>query len=282
MKVLISGSSGLIGSALTASLKADGHEVGRLPRTFEEPIDFCGVAAVVHLAGESIAAGRWTTAKKRCIEESRVAGTRQLAEQLAKSEMKPAVFICASAIGFYGDRPAETLDEASAAGSGFLPMVCKKWEAATRPAADAGIRTSWIRTGFVLSKKGGALKKMLPLFKMGGGGCLGDGRQYMSWISLQDEVRAIRFVIENQSLEGAINLTAPHPVSNLEFTKILGNILHRPGILPLPAFAVRLIFGEMGDALLLSDARVLPKKLIEAGFEFCHPDLQTALKDILL
>ncbi|VGO22103.1 TIGR01777 family oxidoreductase [Pontiella sulfatireligans] len=281
MKVLVSGSSGLVGSALMENLQADGHEVGRLPRTFEQAIDFSGVGAVVHLAGESIAEGRWTDAKKKRIEESRVSGTRQLAEQLASSSSKPAVFICASAIGFYGDRADETLDEASSAGSGFLPDVCKNWEAAAKPAADAGIRTVWIRTGIVLSKKGGALNKMLPPFKMGAGGILGNGRQYMSWISLEDEIGAICFSIENAVVSGPVNLVAPNPATNLEFTKALGKALHRPTILPMPAFAVRLLFGEMGDALLLGSTRVLPKKLIEAGYEFCHPDLQSALEDVL-
>jgi uncharacterized protein (TIGR01777 family) len=281
MKVLVSGSSGLVGSALIGSLEDDRHVVGRLPRTYENPVDFTGVHAVVHLAGENIADGRWTAAKKRRIEDSRVIGTRQLAEQLARSNVKPAVFICASAIGFYGNRGDEELDEASTQGEGFLPAVCKKWEKASAPAAGAGIRTVNIRTGIVLSNKGGALKQMLPPFKMGGGGILGNGKQYMSWISLEDEVRAIRFVMENPAIEGAVNLTAPDPVDNLDFTKKLGKVLHRPTIMPLPEFAVRLIFGEMGEDLLLGSARVLPKKLIDAGYEFCHADLESALEDIL-
>jgi uncharacterized protein (TIGR01777 family) len=281
VKVLISGSSGLIGSALVKSLEADGHKVGRLPRTYETPIDFSGVDAVVHLAGESIAGGRWSHAKKKQIEQSRVNGTRQLAEQLARSESKPSVFICASAIGFYGNRGDEKLDEASSPGSGFLTDVCLRWEAAAEPAEDAGIRTVLLRTGIVLSTNGGALKQMLPPFRLGGGGKVGSGRQYMSWISIDDEVRAIRFLIDNPSVSGAANLVSPEPVPNREFTKMLGHVLHRPTILPLPAFAVRLLFGEMGEELLLGSARVLPQRLADAGFQFKHADLKSALEEIV-
>ncbi|MCF7849677.1 MAG: TIGR01777 family oxidoreductase [Kiritimatiellales bacterium] len=281
MKVLVSGSSGLIGSALSASLRDDGHEVVALPRTYEEPIDFSGVDAVVHLAGESIAGGRWTAARKQRIEESRIVGTRQLAEQLAGSADKPEVFICASAIGFYGDSGDELLDEESGAGEGFLSNVCKKWEAAARPTDEAGIRTLSIRTGVVLSTEGGALKKMLMPFRMGGGGILGNGRQYMSWISLGDMVRSIRFLIDTDSIGGAVNLVSPNPVTNREFTKTLGQVLHRPTILPLPAFAARILFGEMADELLLGGCRVIPQKLLDAGYQFRNPDLQTVLVELL-
>jgi uncharacterized protein (TIGR01777 family) len=281
MKVLISGSSGLIGSALRQSLLTDGHAVVSLPRTFEEPIDFSGVDVVVHLAGENIAGGRWTADKKRRIEESRVKGTRQLAEQMAGSAVKPSTFICASAIGFYGSRADEPLDEESPGGSGFLAAVCRKWEAAARPAEAASIRTVWIRTGVVLSTNGGALKKMLTPFKLGGGGIVGDGRQYISWISLDDEVQAIRFIMNTAAVRGAVNLVSPGAVTNQEFTKTLGKVLRRPTVLPLPAPAARIIFGEMADELLLGSTRVIPKKLVEAGYEFCHPDLQSALEDIL-
>ena len=215
------------------------------------------------------------------IEESRVKGTAQLAEQLADSDHKPSVFICASAIGFYGNRGDDMIVEDSASGEGFLPQVCVKWETAALPAAQAGIRTVWIRTGIVLSKEGGALKKMLPPFNMGAGGILGSGRQYMSWISLADEVAAIRFLIENNSVSGAVNLTAPNPETNREFTKTLGRALKRPTVLPMPAFAVRMLFGEMGVELLLGSTRVLPKKLTDAGYEFQHPHLASALEDIL-
>ncbi|NNJ70538.1 MAG: TIGR01777 family protein [Kiritimatiellales bacterium] len=281
MKVIISGSHGLVGSALKAHLEADGCSVEALSRDFTKPINFEGVDAVVHLAGESIATGRWNTSKKKRIEESRVVGTRQLAEQLAKSPAKPKVFISASAIGYYGDRDDEILSEESAAGTGFLSSVCEKWEESTLPAESAGIRTVKIRTGIVLSKKGGALAKMLPPFKMGGGGKLGNGRQYMSWISLYDMVGIIRFLIENENIHGPVNLVAPNAVTNLEFTKVLGTVLHRPVIMPLPAFAARLIFGEMADALLLSSTRVIPQKLLDNGYQFKHADLQPALEDSL-
>jgi uncharacterized protein (TIGR01777 family) len=281
MKVMISGSSGLIGSALSKSLRSDGHIVVGLPRTYEESIDFSDVDAVVHLAGENIAAGRWTPDKKRRIEVSRVDGTRQLAEQLVGSPAKPSVFICASAIGFYGHRGDALLDEDSQAGDGFLPTVCKQWEAASRPAEEAGIRTVRIRTGIVLSTEGGALKKMLPPFKIGLGGTLGNGHQYMSWISLADMVQIIRFLIDTDSISGAVNLVSPDPVTNSEFTKKLGQVLHRPAILPLPSFAARIIFGEMANELLLESCRVHPGKLLNSGYAFRHTNLQDALKDIL-
>lgn len=281
MKILLSGSSGLIGSELSEDLKSDGHEIVALPRTFEKPIDFSGVDAVVHLAGENIAAGRWTADKKQRIKESRIKGTTQLAQQLSLSKNKPSVFICASAIGYYGDRENEILDESSPPGTGFLPEVCIEWENATRPAEDAGIRTVRIRTGMVLSSKGGALKKMLPPFKLGGGGIMGNGTQYMSWISLEDEVAIIRYMIDNPHIEGSVNLVSPNPVTNREFTKTLGKVIKRPTIIPMPAFAARLLFGEMADALLLSSTRVFPNKLISSGYEFKHPTLETALRSLL-
>lgn len=281
MKVLISGSSGLIGSALSKSLHNDCHTVVALPRTYENPIDFSDVGAVVHLAGESIANGRWTPARKQEIEESRVNGTLQLAKQLASSATKPSVFICASAIGFYGNRSEELLNEESQVGEGFLPSICKKWEDASRPAEEAGIRTVNIRTGIALSTEGGALKQMLLPFKMGFGGILGNGRQYMSWISLADVVQGIRFLIQAESVSGAINLVSPSPRTNLDFTKILGHVLHRPTILPLPSFLARIIFGEMANELLLGSCRVHPEKLLNSGYAFRHTDLQDALKDLL-
>lgn len=281
MKIMISGSSGLIGSALGRSLRADGHDVAALPRTYDKPIDFSGVDAVVHLAGENIASGRWSPARKQRIEESRVRGTRRLAEQLRDSGAAPSVFICASAIGYYGERGDEAVDENSPPGSGFLPDVCVQWEAAAAPAAESGIRTVHLRTGIVLSREGGALKKMLPPFTMGAGGIIGSGRQYMSWISLEDEVRAIRFLMKDDRLCGAVNLTAPQPVTNREFTKALGRALHRPTLLPLPAFAVKALFGEMGEALLLGSTRALPKRLAAAGYSFHHARLSTALEALL-
>ncbi len=281
MKILISGSSGLIGHQLTVDLEWDGHEIVALPRTFPVPIDFSGVDAVVHLAGESIATGRWTAEKKRKIQDSRIKGTAQLAKQIALSENKPAVLVCASAIGYYGHREDEKLDESSGTGTGFLPEVCKEWEDATRTAEEAGIRTVHLRTGIVLSDAGGALQKMIPPFKWGGGGILGIGNQYMSWISLDDEVAIIRYLIDNQNISGPVNLVSPNPVTNKEFTKVLGKVLKRPSLLPLPAFAVRLLFGEMGDALLLSSTRVYPRKLLQSGYEFKHPKLEPALRSIL-
>jgi len=262
-------------------MKAAGHEIVALPRTFDNPIDFTGVDAVVHLAGESIASGRWTSEKKRRIRESRIRGTKQLSEQLASSKSKPSVFISASAIGYYGDRDDEILDESSALGVGFLPEVCKEWEEATRSAESAGIRTVHIRTGIVLSRTGGALKQMLPAFKFGGGGRMGSGTQYMSWISLKDEVSIIRYLIDNPTISGSVNLVSPNPVTNMEFAKTLGKIIKRPTILPMPAFAARLLFGEMADALLLSSARVYPDKLISSGYEFSHPTLESALRSVL-
>lgn len=281
MKILISGSTGLIGSALSKKLLMDGHVVVSLPRTYDERIDFSDVDAVVHLAGESIADGRWTPAKKQRIEKSRVEGTQQLAEQLATSPIKPSVFICASAIGFYGQRGDALLDEDSQAGEGFLPSICRKWEHSTQRAEEAGIRTIRIRTGIVLSTEGGALKQMLTPFKMGLGGILGNGRQYMSWISLADVVQIIHWLIDTDSVYGAVNVVSPSPVTNREFTKRLGEALHRPTILPLPSLAARMVFGEMANELLLGSCRVSPKKLLNAGYAFRHTDLQDALKELL-
>lgn len=281
MKVMVSGSSGLVGSALSKGLENDAHTVIALPRTYEDPIDFSGVDAVVHLAGENIAKGRWTEAKKRRIEESRVRGTRQLAEQLARSPSKPSVFICASAIGFYGDRGDELLDEESRPGEGFLSSVCKTWEAATQVAENAGIRTVSLRTGIVLSTQGGALNKMLFPFKMGAGGIIGNGSQYMSWVSLSDVVKIIRFLMDNDSVSGAVNVVSPEPSTNREFTKTLGRVLHRPTVFPMPSFAARLAFGEMANDLLLASCRVVPEKLLRAGYTFLHTHLDSTLRDLL-
>ena len=281
MKILLSGSHGLIGTALKAHLLHCGHEVIPLHRDMSLSLDFAGVDAVVHLAGENIASGRWTTAKKRRIESSRVDSTLLLAKQMAASKEKPSVFISASAIGYYGDRGNEELTELSHAASGFLADVCARWEKSALPAFDAGIRTVHLRTGIVLSREGGALKKMLPPFKMGGGGIMGSGKQYMSWISLADVVGIIDHLIAHEEVRGAVNVVSPNPVTNAEFTKTLGKVLHRPAIIPMPAIAARLLFGEMAEALLLSSARVLPEKLLDAGYEFKHADLESTLEDIL-
>lgn len=281
MNIYLSGSNGLVGTAVKKAFEAEGHSVTGLGRDFSKPLDFQGVDAVIHLAGENIAEGRWNAAKKARIKDSRLIGTQKLAEQLAQSEHKPSVFISASATGFYGDTGSETITETSAAGTGFLPEVCVEWEASTQPAEEAGIRTVHLRTGIVMSKKGGALKKMLPPFLLGGGGILGTGKQYMSWITLADMVGAIRFAMENDSLSGPVNLTAPNPVDNKEFTKILGRVIKRPTIAPLPGFAAKLIFGEMADAILLSGTKVLPTKLTEAGYSFTHATLEPALQDVM-
>ena len=281
MNIYISGSNGLIGSALKQSLLDDGHNVKGLGRNFSQPINFEGVDAVVHLAGENIAEGRWTKTKKNLIKSSRVDNTQKLSNQIYNSEFKPNVFISASAIGFYGDTGSDLITENSPAGNGFLPEVSIDWEAATKPIENAGVRTVHLRTGIVLSKKGGALKKMLPPFYAGGGGILGSGKQYMSWISIDDMVRAIKFLIYEDSLNGPYNLTAPNPVTNKEFTKILGKVIKRPTILPLPGFAAKLIFGEMAEALLLSGNNVIPEKLLAAGYTFKHSELSEALKDLL-
>jgi uncharacterized protein len=293
-KVLVSGSSGLIGSALLPALKASGYEVvclgrgqsgnGRIGWDPARPLaseSVSGFDAVIHLAGESIAS-RWTESKKKAIRDSRVRGTRHLAEALARAASHPRVLISASAIGFYGDRDDEILREDSAAGGkGFLPEVCREWEAAVDPAVQAGIRTVFLRTGIVLSAEGGALKQMLPPFRMGLGGKIGSGRQWMSWIDLRDEIGAIRHILTNESLRGPVNSVSPHPATNAEFTKTLASVLSRPAIFPMPAFAAHLVFGQMGDELLLGSQRVEPAELLASGYAFQKPDLRAALEGIL-
>ncbi len=238
-----------------------------------------GIDAVVHLAGKPIAS-RWTEETKRAIRDSRVRGTRMLAEVMAQLPRRPKVFIAASAVGFYGSRGDEPLDESSAPGTGFLADVCREWEDAAAPARDAGIRTVHLRTGLVLSREGGLLARVLPPFKMGAGGIVGTGRQWLSWISLADATAAIQYAIGTAELSGPVNLTAPQPVPNAEFVHTLGKILGRPTLVPVPAFAVRLLLGEMGDELLLSGQKVLPKKLLASGFSFAHPDLASARRAV--
>jgi uncharacterized protein (TIGR01777 family) len=240
-----------------------------------------GCDAIVHLAGESIASHRWTPQQKEKIRISRVESTKLLSRTLALLSPPPRVLICASAIGFYGDRGDERLDEASPPGEGFLPEVCQQWEAATSAAAERGIRVVRVRFGVVLSPAGGALAKMLTPFKLGLGGRLGDGRQWMSWIALDDVVRAIHHVMMQENLHGAVNIVAPHPATNQEFTKTLGRVLRRPTIFPMPAAAARLAFGEMADALLLSSARVHPARLLESGYSFRYPTLEPGLRHVL-
>ena len=236
--------------------------------------------AVVHLAGESIAE-RWTPKKKIRIQESRVRGTHLLCEALRQLEHPPKVLVSGSAIGYYGDRGDEVLREESPPGSGFLAEVCKQWEEATEPASRCGIRVAHLRTGIVLSAKGGALAKMLPPFRMGVGGKIGSGKQYMSWIAVDDHIAAIQHIIANPALQGPLNAVGANPVTNLEFTRTLGKVLSRPAIFPLPAFAVRLAFGEMGKELLLASQRVEPARLKSSGFSFRFPDLEAALRHVL-
>ncbi len=293
-RILVSGISGPIGSALLPSLKAREYEVTRLvrmPATGERQIPWdpakpispesvSGFDAVIHLAGESIV-GRWTEAKKKAIRDSRVLGTRNLALALAQVKDKPHVFVSSSAIGYYGDRGNEVLNEQSAPGTGFLADVCREWEAATRAASDAGIRTVQIRTGVVLSPKGGALGKMLTPFKMGVGGKVGSGRQWMSWIDVQDMVSAIHHILKTDLVQGPVNMVAPRPVTNAEFTRTLARVLSRPAIFPMPTFAVKLAFGEMGETVLLGSQRVEPARLVASGYPFRFVDLLASLKNVL-
>ena len=255
-------------------------EIGWDPAKRLAPGAVSGFDAVIHLAGESIF-GRWTASKKAKIRESRVLGTANLAAALGRAEEKPKVFVSGSAIGYYGDRGDESLTEENAPGRGFLAQVCQEWEEATMPAVQADIRTAHLRTGIVLSPKGGALGAMLLPFKMGLGGRVGDGRQWMSWIDVQDMVGGIHHILKNDLLQGPVNMVAPKPVRNEEFVKTLAGILSRLAILPMPAFAVKAAFGEMGEELLLSSAKVEPNKLISSGYPFRHRDLNKSLQHLL-
>ncbi len=297
MKVAITGSHGLIGSALASSLEADGHEVTRLVRGQASAANEIawnpaagtidagaleGHDAVVHLAGVGIGDHRWTDEHKAAVLDSRVQGTGLLTTTLAGLRRPPAVVASGSAVGFYGDRGDEELTEESGPGTGFLADVVQKWEASAAPATDAGIRVAYLRSGVVQSGDGGALKKQLPAFKAGMGGRLGSGRQWLSWITIDDEVGAIRHVLDNPEIVGPVNLCAPAPVTNDEFTRTLGKVLHRPTAIPTPTPALRLLFGrEMVSEMLLAGQRVLPKFLESTGFVFAQPTLSTALAAVL-
>jgi uncharacterized protein (TIGR01777 family) len=295
MKVVITGSSGLIGSALRPALMAGGHTIRRLVRGpaaegasrwdpdlgVLDPDALDGADAVVHLAGESIAGGRWTAARKARIRDSRVRGTALLARSMATLDRKPKVFISGSAVGFYGDRGDELLDEGSSSGCGFLADVCQEWEAAARPAADAGVRVVNIRLGVVLSGRGGALQKMLPPFRLGAGGPIGTGSQYMSWIAIDDVVGAIQHLFPVDTVAGPVNLVAPNPATNAEFTKTLGRVLRRPTFLRIPVSVLRFLLGEMADEMLLASARVQPSRLLDSGYHFRNPSLEGALRHVV-
>jgi hypothetical protein len=297
MDIAITGSSGLIGSALAAALRRDGNRVVSVSRSADGPaalrwdpaagtIDtagFEGLDAVVHLAGEGIASGPWTTAQRHRIRASREDGTRLLATTLAALDRPPATLISGSAIGYYGNRDSEVLTEASAPGDDFLAEVCQAWEGATAAASAAGIRTVHLRTGIVLDAHGGALAKQLPIFKLGLGAKAGSGAQWMSWITLHDEVRAIRFALDHPEVAGPLNLTAPAPVTNAVFTDTVGDALHRPTFLTIPRLATKTPFGIGGlvESLLFSSARVSPEALVAAGFTFDHPELAGALDAVL-
>lgn len=297
MRILVSGAGGLVGASLGSFLKAGGHTVVPLRRSSSgsgqeaviwdpvartcDPAQFNGFDAVIHLAGENIAGGRWNARRKAEIRRSRVDDTRYLAEILAGLSQPPRQLICASAIGYYGPRDSQPLNEYSAGGTSFLAKVCRDWELAAEPAQKAGIAVSHLRFGIILSPAGGALAKMLLPFKMGAGGVLGSGKQYMSWVTLDDVVGAIHHTLAHPDLTGPINVTAPEPVTNAVFTKTLGKVLKRPTIFPVPAFAARLAFGEMADELLLTGSRVLPEKLLGTGYQFQYPDLEAGLRHLL-
>lgn len=290
MRVAITGSSGLIGRHLRASLTADGHEVVPVVRDpgqegiYWSPsagdVDargFAGLDAVVHLAGEPIGQ-RWTAKAKRRIRDSRVVGTRLLADALASLDDPPGVLVSTSAVGYYGDRGEEVLTEESAPGEGFLAAVCVAWEAAADPARAAGIRVVHPRNGVVLASEGAFISKVETPFRLGVGGRVGSGRQWVPWIALEDQVGALRHLVDRDDLDGPFNLTAPQPVRNAELTRALGEVLHRPTLLPIPPIAIRLLYGEMGVTLATWSQQVIPQRLLDAGFEFRHADVRGALR----
>ncbi|MEV7452813.1 MULTISPECIES: TIGR01777 family oxidoreductase [Streptomyces] len=296
-RIVVAGSSGLIGAALVRSLVADGHEVVRLVRRAPRAADevrwdpdsgevaaavLAGCDAVVNLAGANVGARRWTEAYKESLRRGRVRGTGALASAMAalKPGERPRVFVNGSAIGYYGETGEEIVDESSPPGEGFLPELCVEWEAAAAPAREAGVRTVFLRTGLVVAREGGAWGRLFPLFKAGLGGRLGDGRQFWSFVSLHDEVAAIRFLLDAEELSGPFNVTAPEPVTNREITAAMGRVLHRPTLFQVPAPALRTVLGEMaGD--VLGSQRVVPARLLESGFTFAFPDVEGAIRAAL-
>lgn len=295
MKIVISGASGLIGTQLVKTLKSSGHEVVQLVRRTAgagqimwdpksgklDPASLEGCDAVIHLSGAGIGDKRWSDSYRKEILDSRTETTSLLANTIASLQRKPSVFLSGSAIGIYGARGDEQLTETSAHGTGFLADVCEQWEAAAKPAIDAGVRTVFLRTGIVLSPKGGALKKLLPLFRLGIGGKFGDGKQWQSWISIDDEVASIIHLLTT-NVSGAVNLTAPQPVTNAEFTKVLARVVKRPAIVPVPTFAPKILLGgELADALLFTGQRVMPQALTASGYVFKHSTLESALRSLL-
>jgi len=297
MRVAVSGSGGLVGSVVVPGLAGAGYEVVRLVRRNPAPgekavgwdpekgmvdaVGLDGLDAVVHLGGENIGSGRWTAARKDAIRNSRVKGTRLLCNALAGLPKPPKTLLCASAVGYYGDRWEDLLTEESPPGKGFLPDVCREWEAAAEPAVRKGIRVVTLRIGVVLTPKGGALSRMLPPFRAGFGGVLGSGRQYVSWVAIDDLPGIVLHALTREELRGPVNAVAPRPVTNRELTEALGKILSRPTLFPVPAFALRLMFGEMADPLLLASARVVPRRLEETGYRFLFPELWGALRHLL-
>lgn len=297
MRILISGASGLVGKALVSALRADGHSVARLVRpgsaalAGDIPWDptaattnvsaMEGVEAVVHLSGASIARGRWTPARKAILRSSRIDTTRVLVDALASLRQKPRVFVCASAIGYYGNRGDEILIESSAIGMDFIALLVRDWEAEATRAEANGIRTALLRFGVILSSEGGALPQMLLPFRFGLGGRLGSGRQWMSWIALEDAVGIVRATIANEQLSGPLNVVAPNPMRNADFTRMTATVLHRPAIFAAPEFALRIALGEMADALLLASQRVIPERLLAAGYSFQFAEFESALRNVL-